>query len=277
MRSEDRMNKGLKVAFFTALHIGAGYYFGKIIKEFSQSYNLLFAPSKELLILLLWLLLAVCALAVSAGFVVALLRPIWLAWIAFALSGIAMLLSWGLTLLHGILILVYLGAATMYLVRVVRDLEERINFSVQPISDGQGLLIIALILIACGGLYLTLDSHIKQEGFSIPEAFLSLITHQMEGQLESGLPFEGFGGIADEFGEMFQQTFVVFFDRMIQPFERFIPMVISVGLFMSLVTVTRLLTWIPSAVLRFCFIVFKAIGMVSVISEQREVSRLVLS
>lgn len=271
------MNKGLKVTLITALLIGAGYYFGTICKQINQSYDLLLIPSKELLFLLLWLLLAVCALAVSAGLVVALLRPIWAVWIAFALSGLAMLLGWDLTLPHGILTLVYLGAATMYTVRVVRDLNERINFSVQPISDGQGLLIIALILVACGGLYFALDSHIKQEGFTIPDAFLSLITRQMEGQLESGLPLEGFGGIAAGFGDAFQRTFIEFFDRMLEPYERFIPIVITAGLFMSLVTITRLLTWIPSAVLRFTFIMLKTLGVVRIISEQREVKRLILS
>ena len=271
------MNKGLKVALFTALLIGAGYYFGTICRQINQSYDLLLSPSKELLILFLWLLFAIGAMAVSAGFIVALLRPIWVAWGAFALSGIAMLLGWELALPNGLLALVYLGAATFYAVRVVRELDERINFSIQPISDGQGLLIIALILVACGSLYLALDSHIKQEGFSIPDAFLTLITQQMEGQIESGLPLEELGGIAAGFNEVFQRTFVEFFDRMLQPFERYIPIAITVGVFMSLITITRLLTWIPSAILRFAFIVLKTFGIVRIISEQREVKRLVLS
>jgi len=159
----------------------------------------------------------------------------------------------------------------------VRDLNERINFSVQPMSDGQGLLMIALILVACGSLYLGLDSYIKQEGFTIPDAFLALITRQMEGQLESGLPLEGLGGVAAGLGEVFQRTIVEVFDRMLQPYERFIPAVITLGLFMTLVTVTRLLAWIPSAVLRFTFILLKTLGVVRIISEQREVKRLVLS
>jgi hypothetical protein len=271
------MNKGLKVTLFTALLIGAGYYFGTICKQINQSYELLLIPSRELLFVLLWLLLAVCALAVSAGLVVALLRPIGTVWIAFTLSALAMLLGWNLTLSNGILALVYLGAAMMYAVRVARDLNERINFSVQPISDGQGLLIVALFLVACGSLYLALDTHIKQEGFTIPEAFLALITRQMEGQIESGLPLEGFGGIAVGISEAFQRTFVELFDTLLEPYERYIPIVITASLFVSLVTVSRLLTWIPSAILRFIFIVLRATGIVKIISEQREVKRLVLS
>ena len=82
------MSKWLKIAFFTALLIGTGYFFGTICRQVGHAYELILTPSRELLALLLWFLLAVGALIVSAGLVAALLRPVWVGCIAFALSGL---------------------------------------------------------------------------------------------------------------------------------------------------------------------------------------------
>lgn len=70
------MSKWLKFAFFTALLIGAGYFFGIICKQIGQAYDLLLSPSEELLNLLLWLLLSMGGLAVTAGLVAIFLRPL---------------------------------------------------------------------------------------------------------------------------------------------------------------------------------------------------------
>ena len=140
-------------------------------------------PSRELLSLLLRFLLAVGVLMVSAGLVATLLRPTWVGFIAFALSGLAILLGWQVTVVSSILILVYLLAVCLYAVQVARELSERIVFSVHPIGAGQGMLLIALILVACGSLYLGYAAHIDREGFSLPEYYTEALMEQIETQI----------------------------------------------------------------------------------------------
>ena len=88
------MSKWLKATFLAVLLIGAGHFFGRVCTQISQAYELILSPSRELLGLLLRFLLALCAIAVTSGLVAALLRPAWAGIVAFALSGLTMLLGW---------------------------------------------------------------------------------------------------------------------------------------------------------------------------------------
>ena len=85
------MNKWMKVALFTVPLVGAAYFFGALCGRFGTAYERILTPSTELLMLLLEFLLVSGVLLVCAGLVAVLLRPLWLAFAAFALSGVAML------------------------------------------------------------------------------------------------------------------------------------------------------------------------------------------
>jgi len=270
------MSRWLKMAFLAALLIGAGYFFGTVCKQIGQAYELILFPSGELLNLLLWFLLALCTVAVTAGLVAALLRPVWVGIIAFALSGLAMLLGWQVAVAGGILILVYLLAASLYVVGVAREMNERIRFSVRPISEGQGMLLMAFILMACGSLYLNYAAHIEREGFSMPESHIEMLMAQMEKQIEARVPEEEREEMVAEFREEFRRGVDEFFEHTVKPYERLIPLVVAVGLFMSLVTITRLLAWVPAIVLSIVFPLLTALRIVEVVSETREVQRLVI-
>ena len=54
-------------------------------------------------------------------------------------------------------------------------------------------------------------------------------------------------------------------------------MAIAASLFMSLVTIIRLLAWVPTAFLSIIFPLLAALGMTEVVSETQEVQRLVIS
>ena len=238
---------------------------------------MIFSPSRELLDPLLWFLLALGAVAVTAGLVAALLRPVWIGIIAFALSGLTMLLGWQVTVGSGVLVLVYLLAASRYAVGVARELNQRIRFSVRPISEGQGMLLMALILVACGSLYLGYAAHIEQEGFSMPESYVEMFMEQMEKQIKAQAPAEERQEAVAEFREEFRLAVSEFFERTVKPYERFIPLAIAASLFMSLVTIIRLLAWVPTAFLSIIFPLLAALGMTEVVSETQEVQRLVIS
>jgi hypothetical protein len=102
------MNKWLKMASLAALLIGTGYFFGTICRQIGLAYELILAPSRELINLLLQFLLALIAMGITAGLVATLLRPIWAGVFAFILSGLAILLGWQVTTGNSILlVLIY--------------------------------------------------------------------------------------------------------------------------------------------------------------------------
>jgi hypothetical protein len=271
-----RMSKWLKIAFFTALLLGAGYFFGAICGQFDWAYGLILTPSRELLTLLLRFLVAVGILLVSAGLVATLLRPLWLGFVAFALSGLAILLGWQVTVASSILTLVYLLAACLYTVQVARELSERIKFSVRSIGAGQGILLIGLMLVACGSLYLGYAAEIDREGFSIPECYTEVLMQQMEKQIEARVPVEEQQEAIAEFRTEFRRAVDEFSQQTVKPYERFVPVGLAVGTFMSLVTLTRLLAWVPTAILGSVFPLLTALGVTKVVRETQEVQRLVI-
>ena len=122
------MDKRINIAILAALLTGSGYYFGTACKRIGQSFDLLLTPSKDILTPLVWLLLSLCALSVSAGLVSTLLRPTWTGFLAFGLSGVAILLGWEITLLSSILILAFIMIGILNTVGVERELKQRIKF-----------------------------------------------------------------------------------------------------------------------------------------------------
>ena len=270
------MGKWLKTAFLAAPLIAAGYLFGVICQEITGAYELILFPSRELLNLAAGFLLALAAVAVAAGPVAALVRPVWVGMIAFALSGLAMLLGWEVSVASGFLVFVYLLAASVYAMGVARELNERIRFSLHAISQGQGMLLMALVLVACGSLYIGSAADIEREGFSIPRPFVEPFVEQMEKRIEAQVPEGERQEAVTKFREEFWRAVDEFSERTLKPYERFIPVVIAVGLFSSLVTITRLLVWIPTALLGVIFRLLTSLGVTRVVTETMEVQRLVL-
>lgn len=271
------MDKRYKIAFFTGLLVVAGYFFGTVCKRIDRSFELILYPSKELLVLLLWYLLALGAILICAGLVATLLRPVRVGFFAFALSGLAMILGWGISLFSAVLILVYLVTAYLYLGGVAKELNERIKFSVRAISEAHGLLIIGLILLVSGSLYRGLDVYFEREGLTLPEAYIELFMQPLQKRIEEQVPAEERQRAVAEFREEFQKSIDEFMENTLQPYERYIPAVVTAGTFMSLLSATHLLTWIPNIILSLIFILLKSLGVTTIMHEQQEVQRLVIS
>jgi len=270
------MVRWLKIGFFAALLIGAACFFGTVCRQFGSAYELILNPSRELLGLLLRFLLATGVLMVCAGLVATLLRPVWVGFIAFALSGLVILLCWQVTAVSGILTLVYVLAAFLYTVEVARELGERIRFSVRPIAAGQGTLLTALVLLVCGSLYLGYAAHIQREGFSLPENYIEILMEQMEKQIEARVPAEQRQEVVAEFREGFRPAVDEFLEQTVKPYERLIPLGVAASVFMSLLTLARWLAWVPTEVLRPVFLLLTALGVTTVVREMQEVQRLVI-
>jgi len=260
--------KLLKMALFTALLIVASWFFGIWCGRFGQAYTLFFQPGREILELVLWLLLAIAVVAVTAGLVAALLRPLWVAMVAFALSALAMILGWQVGIGPAIWGLLYLLICLPYARGVTKELNERLRFSVEPVSRGLSLLFMALALVACGSLYLGYAAHIEKEGFTFPPPFKEMMTKMtIVQEKESALA---------EMEEGFEEMWMGPLEEMIKPYERLIPVVVAIGIFMTLQTILGLLSWIPGLILAMIFPLLRITGVTKVMKETREVERVVI-
>ena len=261
------MDKRIKVTILAALLIGSGYYFGTVCKRIGQSFDLLLTPSKDILIPLVGLLLSLCVLLVCAGLVSTLLRPVWIGFLAFGLTGVAILLGWEVTLFTSILIIVFVVVGILNVAGVAKELDQRIKFSVQAISDAQGLLIIALILLVSASIYRGVEAYIEDHGLAIPETYTEFFLDQLEKRIEEQVPPAERQKAVAELRAEFQRTMDEFIENTVQPYQQFIPLGIVLGIFMSLVTFTRFLTWIPAMLMNLIFRILESVGVSKTIHE----------
>ncbi len=267
---------------FALLLIAASWFFGLWCGRFGQAYTLLFQPGRELLELGLWLLLAIVAVAVTAGLVAVLLRPLWVALVVFALSALAMIVGWQVGIAPALFGLLCFLASLLYTRGVAGELDERLRFSVEPVSRGLSLLFLVLTLAACGSLYLGYAAQIEKEGFTFPPAFkemmakMTIIPMREAVEARTDLtPQEKERALA-EMEEGFEEMWMEPLEEMIKPYERLIPVVVAISTFMTLQTVLSLLSWIPGLILAVIFPLLQVTGMTRVVRETREVERLVI-
>ena len=222
----------------------------------------------------LWLLLALALVAITAGLVAVLVRPLWMCFVAFALSSLAALFIWGLSLIGIVLAVIYFLAGLLYSRGVAKGLSERINFSVRPIQDNQTILLIALIIAACGLFYSGYAVQIESEGFTTPPFVIDMVAGIAEGQIEGSadLTPEGKEQAIAEFRQQFEQQV----EDWIEPYQKFIPIGIAVILLGILMTIIELLSWLPILILRAIFAILAACHVTSVVTETQEVKRLTI-
>jgi len=265
----------LKIVLLAIPLIGATYFFGMICHEMDAAYRLFLFPSGESLLLLLRMLLALGIVAVGAGIVAVLVRPLWSAFIVFSLSGAALLLGWEIAWHSIALTVLYVVVGTAYVVGTENELRQRIKFSVRSVSEGQGVLLAVLLIVALGSLALGYHEHIRREGFSIPENYVSRTFEEVARRIALRAPVAEREAVQSEVRQQFRHMLDYMLQRL-EPFERFLPLALTLSLFMPLWTITRLLSWIPMLILGGVFPFLRAVGIAKVTAETLEVKRLVL-
>jgi MFS family permease len=270
------MNRWAKYLIFILLMMGVGYFFGTICNQISEVDQMLLASGIDLLYLFLWFLLSLAVMMICAGLVAALLRPLWVAALAFILSGFAMLLGWQISVASGVLVLVFVVVSVVYTNNIMQGLEKQADFSVRPIGQNQNILLLGLILVACGSLFLGFRDFVDREGFTLPERYIELLMEPMEKQILLRAPEEGGQEMVFQFREEFRTFIDEFFDQTLKPYERYIPLMISGGLFFSLYTITNLLTWLPTLFTQAILTLLTSIGIARFEIEMREVRRLTM-
>ncbi len=81
-------SKLVKTIIFVVLLVAASSYLGYIGRQIGQLGDAIFIRSMDTLYPFIWLLLALILVAIAAGLVAALVRPLWICFIAFALASL---------------------------------------------------------------------------------------------------------------------------------------------------------------------------------------------
>jgi len=267
-------SKLVKTIILVVLLIAASSYLGNIGRQIGQLSDAIFSLSMDTLYPFIWLLLALALVAITAGLVAALVRPLWICFIAFALASLAVLFIWGLNLISIVLAVMYFLAGLLYSRGVAKGLNERINFSVHPIKDNQTILLTVLIIAACALFYSGYAAQIEREGFTTPPFVIDMVTGMAEGQIERspGLTPEEKEQAIAEFRQQFEQQV----EDAIRPYQQFVPIGIAIILLGLLTTIIGLLSWLPTLILRAIFAILAACHVTSVVTEMQEVKRLTI-
>jgi hypothetical protein len=270
------MNKLLKIGFLAALLFTAGFFFGRICREVGQTYGLFLAPGGELLMLLLRFFAASVALAVTAGLVAGLYRPLSMAFLAFALSAVAILVGWELSWISGIMVAIYLIASCIYAASVAKDMRERIKISDASPRVGQELLMMSFVLVFCGSFYGGFSDQIKREGFSLPHEYIMTLEQQIEGPIGAVIPEIMREQVLSNFRQNFETILGSFVDDLLEPYEPYIPVAFALMILLSLTTLLRFLSWLPMFILTGFYAVLRALRFTRVVYQTVEVEKLVL-
>ncbi len=271
--------KSAKIVVLAILLIAAGSFFGGACERINQQYHLILLFDRDFLYVLLSLLLAMAAVAVTGGLVAVLVRPLWISIIAFAVSALAAFIAWEVSLASGIAALIYLIVSVLYTRGVAEALDNRLKFSVEPVSGSQSVLLAGLAIAACTSLYFGYAAEIEERGFTLPPTITEMIsemsTRVMLAQVEARteIPSEARDAILAQMTEGFEQ-WMGSMEEMIEPYERFVPVVVAFMLFQFLAVINTLFSWIPIGILAIIFPILTGLGVVHKVPETREVERL---
>jgi len=270
-----------KTIVLVLLLLPAGAFFGMACQNINEQYELLVALDIEIVRSLAELLIAVAFVAVVGGLAAALVRPIWICIVGFALSALAAFFAWDLSLASGISALIYFVVAVLYCRGVAEALDNRLSFSVEPISGSQSTLLAGLAIAASVSLYFGYAAQIEEQGFEFPPAIREMITEfsvvPMRTQVDArtDLSSEEREAMAAQMSEGFDQ-WMASMEEMIEPYERFVPVAVAFMLFQFLAVINSLFFWVPIVILAVLFPILTALGVAKETTETREAVRLSL-
>jgi hypothetical protein len=271
-----------KISVLAVLLILAGFLFGRACARVGQQYELILLLDTSFLPVLLFLLGAMATVAFVAGLSAALIRPLWLSALIFALSACAAFLGWELSLPSAVAAVVYLLASLAYCRGVATGLDGRLKFSVEPISGSQSVLLTGLAIAASLSLYFGYAAQIDEQGFTFPPALKDSIRQMvmapMTSQIEArtDLTSEQREALLARTVQGFEEQWLGPVEERLQSVEAFVPLVAAFFLFQFLVLANTLLSWIPVVVLAAVFPLLAALGVTRKVTETKEVVRLSL-
>ena len=268
--------KWLKYGLFTFIHLITSYALGRMCNQLSLSYELILSPSKELLEKLIFLLISLGGVIVSAGIVSLLMKPLWATVIAFLLSSMLILFGWQqFTITVGIILFVYVVICCYAAHCVHAEQKEHIHFSTKPFKDSLGLFSFALLIVACGSVFVGSKDVIDRSGFEIPASYLKIFMDPFKEQALSQVPYTEHKKVEEEFEEQMQGMMDGFTEK-IKPIEKYIPLIIGATFLTTLLTVNQILSSVWLLILQAVIKVFTSVGIIKIVTETRDVEKAVI-
>ncbi|MGB3906157.1 MAG: hypothetical protein WBB22_14695 [Anaerolineae bacterium] len=274
--------KSAKIVVLAILLIAAGFLFGRACEQVSRQYQLVLMLDRGFLYVLLWLVAAMATVAVTGGLVAALVRPLWVCVAAFAVSALAVFIAWEVSLASGVVTLIYLAVSLLYSRGVAEALDNRVKFSVEPISGSQSTLLAGLAIAASASLYFGYAAEIQEQGFAFPsvaretlsEMSMAPIRAQIEARTD--LTSEQKDTLLAQASEGFEEQWITPVEETIRSYQEFVPWVIAFILFQLLAVLNSLFSWIPIIILAIIFPILAGLGVTGKVLETRDVERLVI-
>ncbi|MFH1484433.1 MAG: hypothetical protein ABIH46_00035 [Chloroflexota bacterium] len=270
-----------KTAVLVAALVVASAVFGQVSGRVYREWEVVFSPGPELLDLAIWVLGTILLVATVAGLFVALVRPFRVIILGLALSGVAMVLMMGMGILSPALGLVYVILGIGYARSVVGELNERLHFSVRPLREEQGTLILALVLLISASFALGYREDAMSGDFIVPPAYKKAVMEMIVPHLLFGIesqigPGAGERATRQEEVKREMEGFWAEIEKMLQPYAEFVPVVLGLLALGAVKFVLGFLLWLPPLVLSVIFPLLKAAGVTQVVTETREMERLTL-
>ena len=267
------MKKYLKSIPFMILLIGAGGYMGFILQKVYMKGASFFDLSFSNLYLLLWIILAIALVFMTACLVAVLVRPFWLAIISYLLSGVALFMLWGkfgyMTLITSV---VYVVVLMIFDKGINVELRERIRFSIQPLQDRKSVLVVFLVIMFCLSFYFGYVEMTKIEGFKLPgfitqisiKAAEGMVGEQMEPQERERLRNEINTRLENQLQESIGRIYLL------------VILIFTVIVFSAMELLTTLLFWIPVLFVSLIFYILAKLKITKQVVETKEVSHIAL-
>lgn len=280
MHTQDvgpNIGRMLKIGLLILPLIAAAWFFGTVCRRMEAGHLLLVLALRDLVPLLRDLVVALALLAVTCGLVALLFRPPWMAAVAFAVSGVALLGSWGVTASHLLLTLLFVLAALGHSAITQRDLSQRIRFSVGAAAVGGLGFLVVLAVVAAGSLYLGAASYTQREGFAVPESYAQEFAERLSSRVAAAMPSLIRQQVHDGLQGYTQQFLTAELARLMKPVTPYVPVTAALALFLPLLAVSLVLFWLVLPVLWLVLLLLRAVGVARTTTETIEVQSLALS
>lgn len=274
----------VKSAVLLTFLVAANVLFATVCTWSYNQYEILFLPGLELLYLALWIIGSIILVVALAGVLVALVRPFWLIIVSFFLSGIVFIFIFKTDLIISIgLCLGYILLAILSSRSVIKDMDSRIDFSVDAINKKQKALLIVLIIIIAFNFGLGYKDDTTNQQSIVPpflkqpiiESGFSRIEKEIERQPETSPG--GKAAAIEQARQNFEQEFDEMINEMIRPYASFIWLLLVFIIIGILNMLFIFVSWIPYLLMLGIFSLLKALGIIKVVVETKEKKRFILS
>lgn len=287
----------IKIAVLGLLFVVANILFGIVCNNVYNQYSGFIIFNLSSIGLLFLVLLAFGFVIFMAGLIAAFFRPWWVMVIAFFLSYLALLITMRFNITAILMGFLYFILAIIFGLYVSRELNNRINFSVLPIQQGQKYLVFGLALVVSLNFALGYSDDAQKRGFVIPpeykEKAMSLISSILGAQVEKAIPMPNLelNGLPPEIGNELNldlmsglqeqttkgaETMWNDIENGLKPFMQIIAIVLGLTLFLAIETLWIFVSWIIFLMWEGAIALLKLLGVIKVEKTMREVKRFVL-